>query len=142
MCCEIDKLTEWRNPKVVSVNTEEPTPLLIPYHNIESALSGERETSPYFKLLDGKWRFNYFKALPFVSERFFKADFDDSSWDLISVPSNWQMKGYGTPNYTNVNYPYPLDPPHVPDDNPVGCYRVEFSIPDFWSNRRVFVRFG
>ena len=62
-------------------------------------------------------------------------------WDTIPVPSNWQMQGYGRPNYTNVNYPYPVDPPFVPDENPTGLYRRKFYVPDTWAGRQVALIF-
>jgi len=65
----------------------------------------------------------------------------DASWDTIPVPSNWQLHGYGVPNYCNAQYPYPVDPPHVPDDNPVGIYRRTFHVPPSWEDRRVFLHF-
>ena len=74
-----------------------------------------------YQLLNGQWDFVYFDRdidVPEVIE----------NWDQIPVPSCWQLEGYGHPNYTNVNYPYPCDPPYVPDDNPCGVYRRSFSI--------------
>lgn len=65
-----------------------------------------------------------------------------SGWDEIPVPSNWQMHGYGIPIYTNVRYPFPADPPHIPHDyNPVGSYRTEFEAPPDWEGREVFIHF-
>ena len=64
-----------------------------------------------------------------------------AGWDRIPVPSNWQMHGYGIPQYTNVNYPYPIDPPHVPQENPVGLYRRAFAVPADWKGRQVFLVF-
>lgn len=69
-----------------------------------------------YTLLNGEWDFAYFKRDVDVP------DFIED-WDKIEVPSCWQLKGYENPNYTNVNYPYPVDPPYVPDDNPCGVYR-------------------
>ncbi len=72
--------------------------------------------------LDGEWEFKYFER-----------DFEeclDGEWDRIPVPSCWQCHGYDTPNYTNVRYPYPVDPPYVPEDNPMGVYRRSFEITD------------
>ena len=63
-------------------------------------------------------------------------------WDKIVVPCNWQMQGYDIPNYTNIEYPYPLDPPFVPDENPVGIYRKEFYVPASWKGKKVFISFG
>src|SRR5438128_1027752 len=63
------------------------------------------------------------------------------TWNTLPVPSNWQLHGYGRPNYTNVAYPYPVDPPHVPQDNPVGLYRHTFSLPASWEGNHVSLTF-
>ena len=74
-----------------------------------------------YTLLNGEWDFAYF-------DRDFDMPEKIEKWDKITVPSCWQLKGYENPNYTNVNYPYPVDPPFVPDDNPCGVYKREFTI--------------
>lgn len=76
-----------------------------------------------YKLLNGEWDFKYYDAD-------FKEEKEITKWDKIPVPSCWQLYGYDSPNYTNVNYPYPVDPPYVPDENPLGIYRKEFSLSD------------
>ena len=68
-------------------------------------------------------------------------EFDAAHWDTLPVPSNWQMHGYGKPQYCNVQCLYPVDPPFVPNDNPVGLYRFEFTLPKAWEDRRVFLNF-
>ncbi len=75
---------------------------------------------------------------------FYRPDFDVSSWDLIPVPANWQLHGYGYPIYTNVRYPWgDPDPPRVPHDfNPVGSYRRTFTVPEDWDGRQVYLHFG
>ena len=75
--------------------------------------------------LNGEWNFAYFSRDIDVPERIEK-------WDKISVPSCWQLQGYENPNYTNTNYPYPVDPPYVPDDNPCGVYNREFTVDKKW----------
>ncbi len=57
------------------------------------------------------------------------------------MPSNWQLHGYGRPQYVNVQYPFPADPPHVPNDNPVGLYRRTFTLPAAWAGRQIFLNF-
>ncbi len=78
-----------------------------------------------YMLLNGEWNFAFFERDIDVPEKIEK-------WDKIPVPSCWQLHGYEEPNYTNVNYPYPCDPPFVPDDNPCGVYEREFEIADKW----------
>ena len=78
-----------------------------------------------YQLLNGDWKFAYFKRDIDVPEKI-------EVWDTIPVPSCWQILGYENPNYTNINYPYPCDPPYVPDDNPCGVYEREFEIEKKW----------
>ena len=84
--------------------------------------------------LDGLWRFRLAAGVRDITSGFESPDFDDRRWETIDVPSCWQMSGipgpprYGAPSYTNVTYPFPVDPPRVPDDNPTGEYRREFTI--------------
>ncbi len=78
-----------------------------------------------YMLLNGTWDFAYFKRDTDVPEKIKK-------WDKIPVPSCWQALGYENPNYTNINYPFPVDPPYVPDDNPCGVYERTFEIKSLW----------
>jgi beta-galactosidase len=88
--------------------------------------------------LDGLWRFRYGQGLEDLTAGFEAIDFDDGHFDDITVPSSWQLAGvpgpprYGSPAYTNVAYPFPVDPPHVPDANPAGEYRRHFTLPPEW----------
>src|SRR6516162_7458472 len=88
--------------------------------------------------LDGTWKFRYCESLRDLTPGFEATDFDDSRFDDITVPSSWQLAGlpgpprYGAPAYTNVTYPFPVDPPHVPDRNPAGEYRRHFTLPPDW----------
>ncbi|WP_127360649.1 glycoside hydrolase family 2 TIM barrel-domain containing protein [Actinacidiphila soli] len=94
--------------------------------------------------LNGLWRFRLSPTVP-VAEDFAAEGFDDSGWDSIPVPSHWVLQGdgaYGRPIYTNVQFPFPIDPPHVPDENPTGDYRRHFDVPADWSEaERVVLRF-
>ena len=86
--------------------------------------------------LDGRWRFRLAAGLHDTTDAFQDPEFDDASWDELTVPSCWQMDGvpgeprYGAPAYTNVIYPIPLNPPHVPRENPTGEYRYAFDVPE------------
>ena len=97
-------------------NTLPPRAHYIPYDSLEKALAGKKTDSDYYTLLNGEWEFRYFSRDIDCPEII-------TQWDKVEVPSCWQMTGYEKPYYTNVNYPYPVDPPFVPDDNPVGVYR-------------------
>ena len=101
-------------------NTMHPRAHYIPYDTLEKALIGDKNKSEYYILLNGEWDFKYYSR---------DIDYNEhEEWDKIKVPSCWQTTGYEKPYYTNVNYPYPVDPPYVPDDNPVGVYRRQIII--------------
>ncbi|KUN61095.1 glycoside hydrolase family 2 TIM barrel-domain containing protein [Streptomyces griseorubiginosus] len=97
--------------------------------------------------LDGDWRFRLASNLDDLTGDFAAPDFDDTAWDLLTVPSCWQMTGlpdelrYGAPAYTNVLYPFPVDPPRVPRQNPTGEYRREFEVPDGFPASAAVLRF-
>lgn len=120
------------NPDMLHVGTQAPHAYFIPFARGQKA--GERETSALFTSLCGDWDFDYYErpdALP-----------DDlltrPAAAKLAVPSNWQLHGYGKPQYTNIRYPIPYDPPYVPDDNPVGVYRRGYTYaPD--GKRRMLV---
>ncbi|MDD4761165.1 MAG: hypothetical protein PHU66_10210, partial [Bacteroidaceae bacterium] len=119
--------------RLTSENTEKASCIPIPYDSIEAAILGERSASPFYRLLNGLWDFKYAANLSEVPDNFYDIDYRTDGWDKIPIPSNWQMHGYDVLYYTNIEYPYPLDPPLVPDDNPIGLYKFDFNIPDEWS---------
>ena len=133
-------LPDWQNPSVLHINREAPRATLVPFACEGSAMAGDRGISPYYRLLNGEWEFLYCEDGT-VPADFEQPDFDDGEWDVIDVPSNWQMYGYDIPQYTNVRYPIPMDPPFVPDENPVGIYRRVFTLPEKWEDKRVLVNF-
>jgi len=132
---------DWEDLGVLQRNREPAHATLLPYADAAAALTGERGASPFFKLLNGHWQFSYITTPADVPAGFETETFDAGGWDMLSVPSNWQMAGYGAPNYTNVRYPYPVDPPRVPQDNPCGLYRRTFVLPEGWAGREVFLEF-
>ena len=132
---------DWQDHHVLQRNREPAHATLLPCPDEASARAGERGASPWFKLLSGTWDFAYAESPADAPHGFERPAFDTADWDPIPVPSNWQMHGYGRPNYTNVRYPFPVDPPFVPDANPVGCYRRAFALPAAWDGRRVFLHF-
>ena len=91
--------------------------------------------------LDGRWRFRLAGRAD-GPEDFADPAYDDGAWADLPVPSHWQLHGYGTPAYTNIAYPFPLDPPRVPDENPTGDYRRIFRVPSGWPPGRTLLRFG
>lgn len=111
------------------------------YANRESALTYERGHSPWYRLLNGTWKFAYAQSPASAPDGFYTEHYEDEGWDKIEVPGMWQLQGYGKPHYTDLLYPFPVDPPHVPSDNPTGCYRKTFHIPQLWDGRQIVLRF-
>lgn len=136
-------LPDWDKPELVGRNKEQPHATLFPFASAAQALAGERDDSPYVKLLNGRWAFHLAPSPAAAPQGFESPAFADGDWDRIAVPSNWQMVGYDQPIYTNVRYPIPVENyPHVPyDDNPTGSYRTRFTMPDDWAGRQVFLVF-
>jgi beta-galactosidase len=127
---------EWNDLNVLQVNREAPHATMMVYPTAKAALEYDRTTSPWFQSLNGEWKFNWVKKPSDRPADFYKPEFDVSGWGTIPVPSNWEMEGHGLRIYTNVKYPFPMDPPHAPVDwNPVGSYRREFEVPADWLAR-------
>lgn len=111
--------------KSESVNVLSPRCYFIPFESEEKARQGAREQSGRFVLLSGTWQFEAYKSVYDIGEDFLKKSLPDS----IPVPSCVQYFGYDNFHYTNVRYPFPYDPPHVPHENPAFHYRREFELP-------------
>lgn len=108
-------------------NTMPERAYYIPASRAMETLVHHREDSDRFQLLNGDWHFRYYDSIYDLTDHFYEEMFDDSDFDTIPVPSVWQNHGYDSHQYTNVNYPFPFDPPYVPQDNPCGAYRTCFS---------------
>jgi beta-galactosidase len=91
--------------------------------------------------LGGAWRFRLSATAVAEDESFARRGFDASRWDLLPVPSHWPLQGYGRPAYTNVRYPFPVDPPRVPTENPTGDHLRTFDLPDDWPGGAAVLRF-
>ena len=138
----ISTVPDWENPEMVGRNKEPAHCTLAPYPNTAMALQGKRQASPFYKSLNGNWKFNWVRKPADRPRDFYRPDYDVSGWKDIPVPANWQMQGYGRPIYLNVRYPFPSNPPHIPHDyNPVGSYRRSFVIGPDWKYRQVFIHF-
>ena len=98
---------EWNNnPEIFQVNREPAHATLMPYDTVERALEGKRENSPFYQSLNGEWKFHWSENPASRPVDFYETDYDDSSWDTITVPSSWQLEGYDYPIYTNITYPW------------------------------------
>lgn len=107
-------LPDYMNERVFGRNRIPPRAYFLPSHSL---------------LLSGRWRFHYASS-PLETE---PSSDDADAWSLIDVPGHWQLQGYGHPHYTNIQYPFPVNPPFVPSENPTGLYETEFRIPTDWS---------
>ena len=108
--------------RVLHENTMTARAYFIPASKRMDNLMEHREESDRMQLLNGTWKFQYFNSIYDVQEPFFEKDYDTENFDEIQVPSVWQMAGYDTHQYTNIRYPFPFDPPYVPQDIPCGVY--------------------
>lgn len=111
----------FQDPKILHVNTLPHHAYFIPHQSVETA--EERENSAYFTLLNGDWDFNYYESYHQLPHDFLTMAFEHK----IPVPSNWQNHGFDRHHYTNINYPFPFDPPFVPHQNPCGVYHRTFT---------------
>ena len=154
---------EWNNEYVSGVNKEVACQIAIPFANEQQAMDLAIEESPYYKTLNGTWKFHWVADPKDRPQDFYRPEYDVNGWDDIKVPAPWQIeairhnKKWDKPLYCNVIYPFcdwrKVEWPNViqprPSDytfatmpNPVGSYRREFTLPDFWKGRDVFIRFN
>ncbi|MEM6738021.1 MAG: glycoside hydrolase family 2 TIM barrel-domain containing protein [Bacteroidota bacterium] len=138
------KQVEWEDPEVFQINREYPSATFYRHSSEEAALNAKKyEGSPFYQSLNGTWKFNWVRKPSDRPQYFYKEDYDVSDWGEIEVPSNWEINGYGIPIYTNIKYPFPANPPFIPNDyNPVGSYKRSFEISNEWSGKDIFVHFG
>ncbi|KAK9814513.1 hypothetical protein WJX72_007158 [[Myrmecia] bisecta] len=138
---------DWENPTVIARNKRrahvplrshvDPSTALQYYTEGPESVSHPRRLD----LNSSDWRFKLYDRPEDVPVSFSETGFDDSAWTSITVPGNWECQGHGRPIYTNFQYPWPINPPYVPEQNPTGCYRRIFDLPTDWSNSRVFLQF-
>lgn len=142
----------WEDPSVCGINREPMTAHFTPYISEQAALdhfklddmarfavapSIERRVS-----LDGTWKFHYSRNLATVPSGFHDDGYDVSNWSQILVPGSWELQGFDAPIYTDVSYPFPPNPPYVPQDyNPVGDYVRDFTVPEGWQDDDIFLDF-
>lgn len=148
------QVPDWENPAVFRIHKEEPRASSMPFPDRELALAGKRLESRWCQLLNGTWKFHHVGNPDARPADFYEPSFDVTGWKDISVPSNWQMHGYGVPMYTGSQYPFAVNPPTVmaeppahfttfPKDqrNPVGSYRRTFTVPADWRGQPVHLAF-
>jgi len=130
----------WIAPECVSIARLPMRSTLYPFSPGTASL--DRDKSPWFRKLDGQWKFKMAGRPEAVVTGDVAAETDRAGWDTVEVPGNWTLQGYGYPHYTNVQMPFPDEPPFVPDENPTGIYATDFSVPADWNGRRVIIHFG
>lgn len=116
----------YENLNVLHENTMPARAYYIPASKRMDNLVEHREESDRMQLLNGTWKFQYFNSIYDIQDSFFEKNYDTENFDEIQVPSVWQMAGYDTHQYTNIRYPFPFDPPYVPQDIPCGAYVHNF----------------
>jgi beta-galactosidase len=148
-------LNDWENPKLTGSNNlpSHASMVVCPdagtARKIRFVANSERVKSPFYRSLNGQWKYHYASNHLGRIPDFAKPDFDDRSWKTIQVPSNVELSGYGIPIYVNIRYPWTWhgvrpDPPIVPEDDPnntVNSYRRTFLVPKDWAGHPVFLTF-
>ena len=127
-----------QSTETLHVGCEKPRAYFVPFPCGCASKHAERGESAFFKSLCGEWSFKFFKSVNDV------CDLSTEGSDKLTVPMSWQMalgRGYDVPNYTNVNYPIPYDPPFVPDENPCGLYSRKFTVPAAMAGKKIYLNF-
>ncbi|MCU0321808.1 MAG: glycoside hydrolase family 2, partial [Chitinophagaceae bacterium] len=133
---------DWENPSLFELNKEKPHATFHVYQDKNKALADNPNQSNWYKSLNGTWKFLYTDNHVNRPTNFFEENLPDNNWNNLTVPSNWELKGFGLPIYTNIIYPFPKNPPFVGDKVPVGTYRKEFTVPENWNGKQIILQFG
>ncbi|HEY8996074.1 MAG TPA: glycoside hydrolase family 2 TIM barrel-domain containing protein [Lacunisphaera sp.] len=134
----------WQDPSALHEGTEAPSATMTIFANPDAARTMDRSRSPFVVSLNGQWKYHWSATPAERVPEFWRADFNDSAWNTIRVPSNPEVEGYGIPIYTNITYPWkPATPPFIPTDalNHVSSYRRAFTVPAGWAGREIFLTF-
>jgi len=130
-----------QDPNILHIGTTPNRAYYIPFPVGINTPEENREKSDRFQLLNGNWQFRLFNNIPDICDDFAEIDYNCDKFDTIPVPSVWQMQGYDKHQYTNVKYPIPFDPPHIPFDNPCGAYITWFEIGHDKDGMRKYLNF-
>lgn len=132
-------MNNWENFLHLHENRMAPRAYFFSYDSVERAKSFQRELSNHFQLLSGQWQFHYFSNPLLVPEEFFSQKM--TTWGEITVPNMWQMEGHGDLQYTDEGFPFPIDVPFVPSDNPTGAYQRTFTLGESWNDKQTIIKF-
>lgn len=136
------KMKIWENIAIAHQNRMEPRAFFRSYPTKQKALYNEPSYTHHFKSLNGAWKFLFLEAPEYSPAGFEQPSYDCTGWDNITVPSNWQLEGYGKMHYSDLWYNFPINPPYVPTNNPTGLYKRNFTIGQDWlENQQVILRF-
>ena len=134
---------EWEDLSVFSLNTENPHATFYPFSSEKLLLENDLNKNPLYSSLNGEWDFKLYNNIDLVPKNFHSNKNIIKKWDKIPVPSNWQFHSDDFPLYTNIVYPYEINPPYMPKDyNPIGLYHREFRVKKDWVDKEVFIHFG
>ena len=128
------------DPKTIQINALPSHAWFLPYSNPAEQIPTYPVDSEYIKPLNGAWNFKYFDSSTELPEEV-STLFNSNNNATITVPGCWELSGYDKPQYLNFRYPFTVDPPHIPDHNPVGIYHQQFSLPPAWSDKKVILTF-
>lgn len=136
------ELKRWENIHLTGINRLPAHTDFYRYRDFEKALTFKRENSSGYLLLDGAWKFLFLEAPEFSPQHFEAMDFDITNLDTIEVPSCWQLKGYGKMHYTDVLYPFAINPPYVPQENPTGIYFKDLILENINEDEKIILKFN
>ncbi|NBJ36870.1 beta-galactosidase subunit alpha [Serratia fonticola] len=132
-------MNNWENFQHLHENRMAPRAYFFSYDSLKRAQTFQRALSSHFMALSGQWSFNYFTNPLLVPEDFYSQKMTD--WGQITVPNMWQMEGHGILQYTDEGFPFPIDVPFVPTDNPTGAYQRSFTLGEQWSGKQTIIKF-
>ncbi|MGJ8692550.1 MAG: glycoside hydrolase family 2 TIM barrel-domain containing protein [Thalassotalea sp.] len=141
---------DWENPEVIHINKLPARATSYSYDTVEEALKRDRNQAS-IKSLNGDWKFNFVAKSEDRPLKFYQSNFNSKNWKTIPVPANWELHGYGTPIYTNSQYPMFKDGatdensikvPFITRENPVGSYLTDFTVPSNWQDQQIIIHFG
>ena len=132
----------YQDPAIFHVGTEKPRAYYVPFSSADAATTAlkngtSRRDSDRLQMLCGDWSFRYYQSVADVELPFWDAPFENT----IPVPAMWQLHGYDVPQYVNMDYPFPFDPPYVPLENPCGAYHTQFTVDAAHRDERCYLNF-
>ncbi|PKH07717.1 beta-galactosidase subunit alpha [Moritella sp. Urea-trap-13] len=132
-------MNNWENFFRLNENRMAPRAYFFSYDSVSTATTFQRELSSHYQLLSGQWNFNFFTNPLLVPDEFYTQYMNN--WDKITVPNMWQMEGHGDLQYTDEGFPFPIDVPFVPSDNPTGAYQRTFTLGETWTDKQTIIKF-